>query len=373
MANECRKVWHEAGLVSPARRTVSLTARWMTDSCRWCLCRSPVWASTWCDDAGKTHCQALAIGAGVLSDERVRQRGAAQISDQVLLVLAAHSSEVRLQWRPHGCRQHGHPVLATLSVAHGDLIALEVHVFDPQAQAFQQPHAGAVQQCAHQARGPVEFVQDRIDFLAGQHDRQPALPTGPNDTSDLAQRAIQDFVVEEQEGGQGLVLSRGGHTIADGQVGQERVNLPLAHLARSSFIMERNEPPDPGRVRLLGSPAVVTGAEGLAHAIQEPERLRPIVRNAVIGRRGLIVAAICRPKRGGLNSTACKQRQQACEDSVGVGHCPVLPLRLPAPQPPYRRRWRTPGEIALSSRSIRFRGCQDPMALMNWVCDAAST
>jgi hypothetical protein len=31
--NECRKVWHVAGLAMSALRTASLTARWRTDSC----------------------------------------------------------------------------------------------------------------------------------------------------------------------------------------------------------------------------------------------------------------------------------------------------------------------------------------------------
>jgi integrase len=46
VANECRKVWHVAGLAIPALRTASFTARWRTDSWRWWRRRWPVTRST---------------------------------------------------------------------------------------------------------------------------------------------------------------------------------------------------------------------------------------------------------------------------------------------------------------------------------------
>lgn len=142
---------------------------------------------------------------------------------------------------------------------------------------------------------------------------------------------MQYAVVQEQQGGQGLVLRRGGHTITDGQVGQERVDLPLAHLGGVALAVELDKPDNPGRVCLLGPPAVVASAKGLVHPIRQLERPRQGVRNCRVGRRILIVAAICRPKRGvHINRTACKQRQQAREDCVGVGNRPVLALRMPA-------------------------------------------
>jgi hypothetical protein len=38
----------------------------------------------------------------------------------------------------------------TLGLAHHDHPAVKIHVLDPQAQAFHQPHAGAVQQVGEQ-------------------------------------------------------------------------------------------------------------------------------------------------------------------------------------------------------------------------------
>ncbi len=143
MANECRNVRHDAGLVTPARRTASFTARWMTDSCRWCLWR------TRCERrrsvtkletpiATPTGCRTWAFAG-----EGVRQRSPAQAARQVLRVLLAHPLKMHLQRRLDGRREHGHAVFPALAVADGNFVALQVDVFDPQAQAFQQSKPGA--------------------------------------------------------------------------------------------------------------------------------------------------------------------------------------------------------------------------------------
>jgi hypothetical protein len=50
------------------------------------------------------------------------------------------------------------PVLAALAVANQHLAPLELDILHPQAQAFQQAHAGAVQQAGHQAHGAVQLL-----------------------------------------------------------------------------------------------------------------------------------------------------------------------------------------------------------------------
>lgn len=40
-------------------------------------------------------------------------------------------------------------ILHSLSISHQNLFALEIHIFDPQPDAFHQPQPGAVQQFGH--------------------------------------------------------------------------------------------------------------------------------------------------------------------------------------------------------------------------------
>lgn len=54
-------------------------------------------------------------------------------------MLALHDGEVGGQRGDHACRQQGHAVLAALAVLHGQLVAVEVDVLDPQARALQEP------------------------------------------------------------------------------------------------------------------------------------------------------------------------------------------------------------------------------------------
>lgn len=79
------------------------------------------------------------IGVRVLAGQRVRQLDAAISVRHVLPVNRLDSVKVFLQGSNHSLRQHGHPVFIPLAFADRDLAALEVEIFDPQPQRFQQP------------------------------------------------------------------------------------------------------------------------------------------------------------------------------------------------------------------------------------------
>lgn len=71
-------------------------------------------------------------------------------------MLRLHHREVRTQQPGQRIGQHGHAILATLAIAHRDLPRGEIDILDPQAHAFHQAHAGAVEQPQHQARGAIQ-------------------------------------------------------------------------------------------------------------------------------------------------------------------------------------------------------------------------
>ena len=90
--------------------------------------------------------------------------------------------QLRAQRRLQRRRQHHHPVFATLSLTHHQGTAVEVNVLHAQAQAFQQTHAGAVQQPpeqtvrhVQQSLVLVQLHQQARHFIRRQHHRQAAL------------------------------------------------------------------------------------------------------------------------------------------------------------------------------------------------------
>jgi hypothetical protein len=106
------------------------------------------------------------------------------------------------------------------------------------------------------------LLDDPPYFLPRQHDRQPLGANGPHHAGDAAGVDFQHLLVEEEQSTEGLVLGRGTDTADDGQVGQEGVDLGRPHLQGVAFVVEQNEPLDPGDVSLLGAEAVVPQATG---------------------------------------------------------------------------------------------------------------
>jgi hypothetical protein len=81
---------------------------------------------------------------------------------------------------------------------------------------------------------------------------------------------LQDVPIKEQDRVQRLILGRGGDIAANRQVAEEGCYFRCGHLTRVTLVVEEDEAPDPLQIRQLGSDAVVTQADDLAHLIQQP-------------------------------------------------------------------------------------------------------
>jgi hypothetical protein len=79
---------------------------------------------------------------------------------------------VLLQRNDQVLGKHRHPVLATLAIANDDLAALELDVLDPQAQAFHEPHARAVEEGGDKPLHACHLLEERSHFAGRQHDRE---------------------------------------------------------------------------------------------------------------------------------------------------------------------------------------------------------
>src|SRR6266545_3524099 len=211
----------------------------------------------------------LAVGAAVLACQGVRQGGAPEALAQVRQVKLAHPLEMLGKRLLAGTGQHGHPVLAALAVADGDLVALEVDVLDAHVQALQEPEPRAVQQPADEEHHSVQMNEEPPHLIDGQNDRQSAGALGTDDAVDQTEVLLQDLVIQEEQGVESLVLRRGAHALREGEMRKEAVDFVLAHVGGVADLVKEDVPADPADVGLLRSWAVVPHANGLTNPGQQ--------------------------------------------------------------------------------------------------------
>jgi O-acetyl-ADP-ribose deacetylase (regulator of RNase III) len=139
----------------------------------------------------------------------------------IAIVLVANCDQMIGQGLDQGLGDHGQPVLASLAVADGQLVAVEVEVLHPDSQGFQQAEAAAVQQGRDQARGTIHLPQQRADLVAREDDGQALGAAGVDDVAQPLELAAEHIPVQEEQRREGLVLSRCAGAEHGRQVRQE--------------------------------------------------------------------------------------------------------------------------------------------------------
>lgn len=87
--------------------------------------------------------------------------------------------------------QYGDPVLVALAFAYQYFAALEFDVLHAQAQGFEDPHAGTVEQRRHEPHRAVELVQHVPHFTFPEDDRQSPRDSGRGNVPQPRQIDIQ--------------------------------------------------------------------------------------------------------------------------------------------------------------------------------------
>jgi hypothetical protein len=180
----------------------------------------------------------LAIGVRILRRQGMGQMGAAVALLDIVPVEGPDAIDLLAQGFFQGAGQQGDAVLRALAVADDEMALAEVDVLDPEAEAFQQSEAGAVEQAGHQSIRAVELVEDGADLVAGQDRREPLGPPGRGDPAEVLERPAQDLAIEEEDRMQGLILGGGGDIPIDREVGQERLQLGRPHLQGMALAVE---------------------------------------------------------------------------------------------------------------------------------------
>ena len=203
-------------------------------------------------------------------------------------------------------RQHDDAVLVALALAHDDLAARRIDVLDAEPAALHEPEAGAVHQPGHQTirfvrRQPVQAGQEPPHFLAGQDHGQTAVAVGAKGVH-VAEIEVEHVTVEEEEGGEGLILGTGRDAALHGEEGEEALDLLGAHRvgmaeAVGRFV-EADVLFDPADVAALGFQGQAAEAGDMAHLVKQFHgrflRRRSRYRSAALGNR-LFCAALQLP------------------------------------------------------------------------------
>lgn len=106
-------------------------------------------------------------------------------------------------------------------------------------------------------------ADDLKGFLAGEDGGKPlgAFGRGRQDGFDFF---VEDFAVEEEDGGEGLVLGGGGNVAVVSEVKEEGLDFGGAHFEGVAFAVEEDVAAHPVKVGLFGAIGVVFEVEGAA-------------------------------------------------------------------------------------------------------------
>lgn len=94
----------------------------------------------------------------------------------------------------------------------------EVQIFDPEAHAFHEAQATAIQEFGHHLMFIGHVAQNGLDFGFGEHHRQTFGLFGTHGSDGAIKFQMQNFTIEKNDGIESLVLSGGGNIFVNRQV-----------------------------------------------------------------------------------------------------------------------------------------------------------
>jgi hypothetical protein len=197
-------------------------------------------------------------GSGrVLKAEGAREIDVAGAVAEVEGVLAANAFEVLSELRCDASRQQGNGVVPSFALTNDDVPCREVHVLDAQGSALGDSQARPIEELGHKARGSLKVLEDEVDFLPREHDRQAWDARRALEVFESRQIEVQHVAIEKDDGAKGLLMSRGARaTLGDEHI-EKRPNLRGAARARIAPVIT-HETRDPSVVGLARPDAVVS-------------------------------------------------------------------------------------------------------------------
>ena len=145
----------------------------------------------------------------------------------------------------------------SFAIADDDLALGEVQVFDAQADALHETEAGAIQEFGEEGVIARELPEEGADFVFGEDDREAGGLFGADEVYAFVNVLLEDAAVEEEEGGEGLVLGGGGDVAIDGKVGEESDDFGRAQVFGVLLVVEKDVTFGPVNVGVFGAAGVI--------------------------------------------------------------------------------------------------------------------
>jgi hypothetical protein len=164
-------------------------------------------------------------------------------------------------------------ILVALTRSNDNLTPGEINVLDPEAATLHQSQASTIKQHCHQPWSTAQISENGPHFVSCQDDRQSSGPFGTNDALYQTYPCFQNFLIQEQEGVQRLILSRGAYMRVGCQARKELTNLGFGHLRGVVLVVKDNKPFDPPDICFLRPGAIVPRTNGLPYPIEQSRLL----------------------------------------------------------------------------------------------------
>lgn len=148
----------------------------------------------------------------------------------ILFVGMLYQGKVLLQGVLEGPREHGDPVLSSLTVADQYLVSGKIDVLHAKREAFGEPKAGPVHEAGRDELIALKAGEHRPHFVPAEDDGEALGLLGPDEILEAFHFFPQYLPIQIEEGGQGLILGRGAHVLLDGEPGEEGVDSRNAQL-----------------------------------------------------------------------------------------------------------------------------------------------
>jgi hypothetical protein len=145
--------------------------------------------------------------------------------------------------------------------------------------AFEEAEGAAIEEFAEEVEGGLELVEAGERVAAGEAGREVLGALGPFGAAEGGDVEVEDALVEEEEGAEGLVLGGSRGATVGGTVVEEGGELGGAKGARVAAFVEADELAGPVEVRFFGARGVVEAAGRGAGGLDEG-------RGPVLGWRG---------------------------------------------------------------------------------------
>jgi hypothetical protein len=210
----------------------------------------------------------LARGTGVFSVEGVGQGNGTSAAAEVAVVLFFDSQKVETQPVDQDGGKHGTSVLLAFTSPDDYLTPVQVQVFHTQTQGLEKAQATAVKEGTDQPRNAVDLGQHQPDLLSAENHGDVLGPFGVDQVSQPRKFALQDLLVEKQQGSQRLILGRRAD-VSFGETRKKGANLGLGQGFGMALAVEDDEAPNPSDVGLLGARAIVTGSQAFPDLVKK--------------------------------------------------------------------------------------------------------